>query len=438
MGHNCRRGQELPHTRRIRALPPCLRGNGSQASYTPCVTSNALDAAVGRVLDGRYRVLSRIADGGMATVYLARDERLDRDVAVKIMRPDLARDQAFVARFQREARLAAGLSHPNVVAVHDFGTDGGDMFLVMEYVEGQTLRERITSRGAMSVRAALAIFDPILQALDAAHRAGLIHRDIKPENVILRDDGTVKVADFGLARAITSTTTTGESGVLLGTVAYLSPEQVERGIADARSDVYAAGLICYEMLTGQKAFQGDTPIHVAYQHVHGSVPAASDRVATVPREIDRLVALASARDPDERPRTAGELLTEVRRTRSALPATTLDATATVPRRCRRPRPSSCLGPTLCPSPDPARAPRRRFRSVTPPPQSSRQPRAPHRRGNDDRTNHRAHPHQTPTAWPDPRRPVGRAAARRWRVVLVRHLGPPLAAHRPPAGRARAT
>ena len=290
------------------------------------MTSNALDAAVGRVLDGRYRVLSRIADGGMATVYLARDERLDREVAVKIMRPDLARDQTFVSRFQREARLAAGLSHPNIVAVHDFGADGGDMFLVMEYVEGQTLRERISTRGAMSMRTALGVFDPILQALDAAHRAGLIHRDIKPENVILRDDGTIKVADFGLARAVTSTTTTGESGVLLGTVAYLSPEQVERGIADARSDVYAAGLILYEMLTEQKAFRGDTPIHVAYQHVHGSVPAASDRVATVPLEVDRLIALASARDPDARPKTAGDLLAEVRRIRSTLPTTALDAT----------------------------------------------------------------------------------------------------------------
>ncbi len=289
------------------------------------MTSNALDAAVGRVLDGRYRVLSRIADGGMATVYLARDERLDRDVAVKIMRPDLARDQAFVSRFQREARLAAGLSHPNVVAVHDFGADGVDMFLVMEYVEGQTLRERISTQGAMSIRTALGVIDPVLRALDAAHRAGLIHRDIKPENVILRADGTVKVADFGLARAITSTTTTGESGVLLGTVAYLSPEQVERGIADARSDVYAAGLILYEMLTAQKAFQGDTPIHVAYQHVHGSVPSASDRVATVPPALDGLIGLASARDPDARPRTAGDLLAEVRRTRSALPAKALDA-----------------------------------------------------------------------------------------------------------------
>ncbi|MGV1008455.1 MAG: Stk1 family PASTA domain-containing Ser/Thr kinase [Dermatophilaceae bacterium] len=293
------------------------------------MTSNTLDAAVGRVLDGRYRVLSRLADGGMATVYLARDQRLDRDVAVKIMRPDLARDHAFVGRFQREARLAAGLSHPNIVAVHDFGTDGGDMFLVMEYVEGQTLRERISSRGAMTVRAALGVFDPILQGVDAAHRAGLIHRDIKPENVILGEDGTVKVADFGLARAVTSTTTTGESGVLLGTVAYLSPEQVERGVADARSDVYAAGLLLYEMLTGQKAFHGDTPIHVAYQHVHGSVPAPSERVATVPVGLDRVVARASARDPDERPRTAGDLLAEVRRSRSTMSAATLDAAPAV-------------------------------------------------------------------------------------------------------------
>ena len=289
------------------------------------MTSNALDAAVGRVLDGRYRVLSRIADGGMATVYRARDERLDRIVAVKIMRPDLARDEAFVGRFQREARLAAGLSNPNVVAVHDFGTDADDMFLVMEYVDGLTLRERITAGGAMTLRAALGIFEPILQALEAAHRAGLVHRDIKPENVILREDGAVKVADFGLARAVTSTTTTGESGILLGTVAYLSPEQVERGIADARSDVYAAGLLLYEMLTGQRAFQGDTPIHVAYQHVHGAVPVASDRVASVPPQIDALVAVASARDPDHRPATAGALLTQVRRARSALPAATLDA-----------------------------------------------------------------------------------------------------------------
>ncbi len=288
------------------------------------MSSIGLDVAVGRMLDGRYRLLARIAEGGMATVYLARDERLHRDVAVKIMRADLARDETFVFRFQREARLAAGLSHPNVVAVHDFGEDEDDMFLVMEHVEGPTLRERLAD-GAMTARQALAVLDPILQALEAAHSAGLVHRDVKPENVLLREDGVVKVADFGLARAVSSTTTTGASGVLLGTVSYLSPEQVERGIADARSDVYAVGLILYEMLTGQKAFQGDSPIHVAYQHVHGSVPVPSDRVATVGPTMDRLVASASAREPDARPASAGDLLGQVRAARTRLSAAELDA-----------------------------------------------------------------------------------------------------------------
>jgi serine/threonine-protein kinase len=166
--------------------------------------------------------------------------------------------------------------------------------------------------------------DPVLQALSAAHRAGIIHRDVKPENVILREDGTVKVADFGLARAVTTQTTTAQTGMLLGTVAYLSPEQVERGIADARSDVYAAGLILFEMLTGTKAFTGDSPIHVAYQHVHGSIPAPSSRVESVPSELDTLVALATARDPDQRPADAGEFLSEVRKARAALSPTDLD------------------------------------------------------------------------------------------------------------------
>ena len=148
----------------------------------------------------------------------------------------------------------------------------------MEFVPGRTLREVLTDEGPLTPRAALDLFDPILQAVAAAHRAGLIHRDVKPENVILREDGVVKVADFGLARAITAATTTNASGTMLGTVAYLSPEQVERGIADARSDVYATGLVLYEMLTGRKAFDGDSPIHVAYQHVHGSVPMPSSAV----------------------------------------------------------------------------------------------------------------------------------------------------------------
>jgi len=287
------------------------------------MSSSVRESVVGRVLDGRYRVQSHIADGGMASVYLALDERLDREVAVKVMRPDLARDETFVSRFRREARSAARLSHPNVVAVFDQGEDDGDMFLTMEYVRGRTLREVLTTEGPLTPRAALDLFDPILQALQAAHSAGLIHRDVKPENVILREDGVVKVADFGLARAVT-TATTNASGVLLGTVAYLSPEQVERGIADARSDVYAVGLVLYEMLTGCKAFDGDTPIHVAYQHVHGSVPVPSDRVPSVPQELDELVALATARDPHQRPATAGDYLVQVRRSRSVMTTTELD------------------------------------------------------------------------------------------------------------------
>jgi beta-lactam-binding protein with PASTA domain/tRNA A-37 threonylcarbamoyl transferase component Bud32 len=279
---------------------------------------------IDRVLDGRYRVLWHLADGGMATVYVALDQRLDREVALKVMRADLAKDESFVSRFRREARSAAKLSHPNVVAVYDQGEDDGEVFLAMELVNGLTLRQVMQAEGPLTPRAALDIIDPVLQALGAAHSAGLIHRDVKPENVILRDDGAVKVADFGLARAIATGTLATQTGVLLGTVAYLSPEQVERGIADARSDVYAAGLLLFEMLTGSKAFIGDSPIHVAYQHVHSDVPVPSSRVRTVPAGLDRLVARASARDPDNRPRDANELLAEVRRSRQALSSTDLD------------------------------------------------------------------------------------------------------------------
>jgi tRNA A-37 threonylcarbamoyl transferase component Bud32 len=278
----------------------------------------------GCVLDGRYRVLSHLADGGMATVYIALDQRLDRKVALKVMRADLARDESFVERFRCEARSAAKLSHPHVVAVYDQGEDDGHVFLAMELVNGLTLRQVMHSEGALTPRAALDIFDPVLQALGAAHSAGLIHRDVKPENVILGEDGNVKVADFGLARAISSTTSTGQAGVLLGTVAYLSPEQVEHGTADKRSDVYAAGLLLFEMLTGSKAYIGDSPIHVAYQHVHSEVPLPSSRIPTVPAGLDHLVARASAREPDQRPRDANALLVEMRRARQALSPAELD------------------------------------------------------------------------------------------------------------------
>jgi beta-lactam-binding protein with PASTA domain len=288
------------------------------------VTTAGSTSLIEHVLDGRYRVLSHLADGGMATVYVALDLRLDRKVALKVMRPDLARDETFVSRFRREARSAAKLSHPNVVAVYDQGEDEGNVFLTMELVNGLTLRQVMQAEGPLTPRAALDIIDPVLQALGAAHSAGLIHRDVKPENVILREDGTVKVADFGLARAIATGTSTAQTGVLLGTVAYLSPEQVERGQADARSDVYAAGLLLFEMLAGSKAFIGDSPIHVAYQHVHSEVPAPSSRINTVPAALDQIVARASARNPDDRPRDANQMLSEVRQARQLLSPAELD------------------------------------------------------------------------------------------------------------------
>ena len=212
-----------------------------------------------------------------------------------------------------------------MVAVFDQGEDDGCIFLAMEYVPGQTLRDVMREEGLLSPRAALDVLEPVLLALAEAHAKGLIHRDVKPENVMINDNGTVKVADFGLARAVTSQTVTSTQGVLLGTVAYLSPEQVERGIADARSDVYAAGLMLFEMLTGTKAFTGDTPIHVAYQHVHGGVPTPSSRVAGLPPALDDLVAVATARDPDDRPADAGEFLDLVRHTRAGLSVGALDA-----------------------------------------------------------------------------------------------------------------
>ena len=290
----------------------------SGSTYTRAVSSTG-DALIGRTLDGRYRVLRRVADGGMATVYLAVDERLDREVALKVMRAHLVHDDSFVTRFRREARSAASLSHPNVVAVFDQGTDGDHIFLAMEYVAGKTLRDVLRDEGPLSPRAALDVLEPVLLALAAAHDKGLIHRDVKPENVIISDTGAVKVADFGLARAVTSQTVTSSTGMLLGTVAYLSPEQVERGVADPRSDVYAAGLVLFEMLTGGKAFTGETPIHVAYQHVHGGVPAPSSRVEGIPESLDELVAESTSRDPDERPENAAEMLGLVRRVRSSRP-----------------------------------------------------------------------------------------------------------------------
>jgi beta-lactam-binding protein with PASTA domain/serine/threonine protein kinase len=301
------------------------------------VDRTVADPMIGRLLDGRYRVGARIARGGMATVYEATDLRLDRVVALKIMHAGLGDDHDFVDRFVREARSAARLSHPNVVAVFDQGDDDGTLFLAMEHVAGRTLRDVVRDQAPLPPAKALALLDPVLSALGAAHQAGLIHRDVKPENVLLADDGQVLVADFGLARAVSAETQHSTAGVLIGTVSYLSPELLIDGCADARSDVYAAGVVLYEMLTGRKPHEAASPIQVAYKHVHEDVPPPSRLVHGLPPYVDALVARATARDRDLRPADAGVLLRQVRRVRVALdhgvlddPELTSDLAPTVP------------------------------------------------------------------------------------------------------------
>ena len=266
----------------------------------------------GELIDGRYQLLRQVATGGMASVYEALDTRLDRKVAVKIMHSHLAQDEAFVSRFIREAKAAAALSHPNIVAVQDQGWNQSGVpavFLVMELIEGHTLREYLNERGRFEIKDAINYLTPILSALSAAHALGIVHRDIKPENILISKDGRIKIADFGLARGeIIGTTMTAESSVILGSVSYLSPEQVQRGIADSRSDVYAAGIVAYEMLTGEKPFNGDTPIQIAYMHVNEEIPRLRSKRKEIPQGLDDLIASATAKNPDDRPRTATQFL----------------------------------------------------------------------------------------------------------------------------------
>ena len=273
---------------------------------------------IGQLLDGRYRVESLIARGGMATVYLGTDTRLERTVALKIMHAELASDEDFVRRFVGEARSVAQLSHPNVVTVYDQGADGQILYLAMEYVPGRTLRDLLNSRGRLSPQEALDIMAGVLGGLAAAHDAGIAHRDVKPENVLLNDSGAVKVADFGLARLLAGVSQT-KSGMIIGTAAYLAPEQVAGGAADARTDVYAAGVMLFELLTGGQPHTGDTPLAVAYKHVNEVVPPPSSVVPGLPPALDALVALATSRDPELRPGDAGQFLGAVTGVRHGLP-----------------------------------------------------------------------------------------------------------------------
>lgn len=268
------------------------------------------DTLIGRLIDGRYQVRSLIARGGMATVYVATDLRLERRVAIKIMHDHLAADDAFRERFIREARASARLAHPNLVNVYDQGEDDGLAYIVMEYVPGITLRDLLHDHHRLTVEQTIDIMDALLAGLQVAHRQGIIHRDIKPENVLLADDGRIKLSDFGLARAATSNTASGS--VLLGTIAYLAPELVTKGTADVRSDIYSAGIMMYEMLVGEQPYRGDEPVNIAYRHANDNVPPPSEKQPDLPRELDDLVVWSTERDAEDRPSDAGAMLAALR------------------------------------------------------------------------------------------------------------------------------
>ncbi len=280
------------------------------------MNTSSTDNTIGRLIDGRYQVRSRIARGGMATVYLATDLRLERRVAIKIMHDHLADDSQFKERFIQEARSAARLAHPNVVNVFDQGQDSDMAYLVMEYLPGITLRDLLNEHKVLTSEQTLDILEAVLAGLAAAHKSGIVHRDLKPENVLLADDGRIKIGDFGLARAASANTATGAA--LLGTIAYLSPELVTRGIADTRSDIYAVGIMMYEMLAGEQPFKGEQPMQIAYQHANDSVPTPSTKNPRVPAELDELVLWATAREPDERPRDARAMLEQLLDTQKQL------------------------------------------------------------------------------------------------------------------------
>jgi eukaryotic-like serine/threonine-protein kinase len=285
-------------------------------------TTSKPDPLLGRVVDGRYRITRKLARGGMATVYLADDLRLTRTVAVKMMHENLGTDDDFVSRFDHEARAAARLSHPSVVSVFDQGMDGERPYIVMEFVEGATLRQLMTREAPLAPIRAIDLMSQIAAAVAAAHEAGIIHRDLKPENVLISPRGQLKVADFGLARAVTAHTATA-NGMLIGTVSYIAPELVTHGHADTRCDVYAMGVVLFEMLTGKKPHTGDTPIQVAYSHVHNEIAAPSTLAPrnggpALPDYVDALVMAAAARQPADRPRDAKVLLDHLHAAREAL------------------------------------------------------------------------------------------------------------------------
>jgi len=265
------------------------------------------DRRIARIVGGRYQITGLIASGGMGEVFQAHDKVLDRTVALKVLRAGLGSDPDFVERFRKEATTAGRLSHPNIVQVYDWGrSEDGSAYMAMELVEGQNLREVLAASGRMRPALAARIAAQVCGALEAARKAGLVHRDIKPENILLTPDGRVKVADFGLSRTMAESKAT-QAGVLLGTAHYIAPEQVEGKESDHRSDLYALGVVLYEMLTGTTPFTGDTPLIVAYQRVREDVPLPSAAINGIPETLDQIVRKATARDPEQRFGSAAEM-----------------------------------------------------------------------------------------------------------------------------------
>ena len=293
-------------------------------------THDQTDPLIGRLIDQRYRVTRRLARGGMATVYVAQDERLERPVALKVMHPHLAESDDFVERFHREARAAARIVHPGVVSVFDQGVVSGQGFLVMELIDGTNLRALLNAQGAFTIPQALRYTTDILEALRAAHRMGVIHRDIKPENILVPTDGPAKVADFGLARAV-SEGSTSATGNMLGTVAYIAPEIALTTEANARSDLYSVGIMLYEMLTGAVPWADESPLQIASHHVSEDVPSPSATLPWIPREIDDLVAALTARNPAHRCADASDALDLVARAAASIPSDIANRRAEVAR-----------------------------------------------------------------------------------------------------------
>lgn len=297
----------------------------TNSAGSPLPTGQVTDPLINMMIDGRYRVISRMARGGMATVYVARDERLDRLVALKVMHPHLADSEQFTARFRREARSAAKVSHPRVVPIYDQGVVEGQGYLVMELVDGPDLRTFLATSGPIKLGFALSLVRQMLEGLAAAHRAGLVHRDLKPENVLVSGDGETKIADFGLARAA-SEISVSTTGSILGTVAYLAPEVALSGQSDARTDIFALGVMLYEMLTGSLPGANDNPVQVALSRVNEDIPAPSAKVPWLPTEIDEVVATFCARNPAERPASAADAAALLQRARSQVPEDLLERT----------------------------------------------------------------------------------------------------------------